>query len=940
MVSELQASRDRVEELRRVEAGALAEIRQATARAAAAQAAAEKVAADQLGSAMYAINKAAQAEPSANLPWDSHDWASWAPDAYLPRELRAGTIVHGFPPLVGTSATLPVFDGNTLVFATQGEPAAAHARAALRSFAMRSVVAAGASVRLHLLDPRQEGFGFPERGALWQAAERSADVAADLARVVEAGYQFQARHPGRNLDVLTDQELASEVVHLVVALDFPHGYSHAAVENLRRVSQLGPAGVQLVAHEDLGASTAYGSSSAAFAAPITVSVGPDGSARGPWGPLVVRVDEAAPGERVREIAQRVPNVAHAGRENDGPLAWASLNSLAPDALWRESAGREAKAVFGRGADGSELSFSFGKDARGESKSHAVIAGDTGSGKSVMLHAMLLSLAVRHSPDDLRLYLFDGQQGATMQSYVDLPHAELVSVNAPTDLVRSVLSDLRSELERRSTLLTKYGGEDLAELHERLPKGTMPRLLVVIDEYQTLFDGDTKDATVGVLRRISEQGRKVGIHLVLASQRFHASGLVGASSLFNNVQSRASLRLPHDSIGGISEFARDGRELIREHCTEVGRVVVNAGGGAEGESVAGQVAYLATDERRAVVESLVAEAARRGFVKRPIVIDGRRQPLAGESGALRALAGLGTDDLTAQAAWAQGASADGGLNAPSWYAYDHPLPFVVGRTFTAHGQAYAKIDRRVNQNVMLVGSDPQVLTGMIATGVLASAIAAPLGKLQVMVLHELPPPGTWTQVLSTRLRSVLGARGHALLDAAQSGGPVAAISQVLAEIASRSALSSVELAALGPYLVVGVALERVPEFRIVDGDYGPELSAAGEQLVRVLKEGPAHGVHVVLGATSRTQWGQVLRNRENGRFAHRFVQQMSEDDSRTLLDAGFASRVMPPGIGGPERAGYVDVDGGGAGQVFLPYSTADDPVSQFADLLGLPLEGTR
>ncbi|HWS57288.1 MAG TPA: FtsK/SpoIIIE domain-containing protein, partial [Actinotalea sp.] len=167
--------------------------------------------------------------------------------------------------------------------------------------------------------------------------------------------------------------------------------------------------------------------------------------------------------------------------------------------------------------------------------HALVAGTTGAGKSELLQALVLGLALRYPPTELALVLVDFKGGAGLGRCGDLPHvAGQVGDLDPVEAGRA-LSGLRAELRRREHLLAAHGVTDLEALRARGP--APPRLVVVVDELRALVE-DLPDF-VPQLVRVAAQGRSLGIHLVLATQR--PAGAVDAQTRAN-VAIRVCLRV--------------------------------------------------------------------------------------------------------------------------------------------------------------------------------------------------------------------------------------------------------------------------------------------------------------------------------------------------------------------------------------------------------------
>jgi S-DNA-T family DNA segregation ATPase FtsK/SpoIIIE len=173
--------------------------------------------------------------------------------------------------------------------------------------------------------------------------------------------------------------------------------------------------------------------------------------------------------------------------------------------------------------------------------HALVAGTTGAGKSEMLQALVLGLALRHPPAELALVLLDFKGGAGLRPCRALPHVVgAVSDLDPQAAVRA-LEALGAELRRREAVLDAVGATDVAQL--RGTPHALPRLLVVVDEFRALAE-DLPDF-VPALVRLAAQGRSLGMHLVLATQR--PGGAVTAQ-MRANLALRVCLRVtePADS----------------------------------------------------------------------------------------------------------------------------------------------------------------------------------------------------------------------------------------------------------------------------------------------------------------------------------------------------------------------------------------------------------
>ncbi|MFE5307709.1 FtsK/SpoIIIE domain-containing protein [Isoptericola sp. NPDC056605] len=206
----------------------------------------------------------------------------------------------------------------------------------------------------------------------------------------------------------------------------------------------------------------------------------------------------------------------AGRPDPGP-AWDTA------AGWAVPLGRDAR--------GRPVTFDLVADGP-----HLLVAGTTGAGKSELLQSLVLGLAARRSPRDVALALVDFKGGASFGACGRLPHVVGQVTDLDPGLAGRALAGLRAELRRRERVLARHGVADLAALPPGLPDAP-PRLVVVVDEFRALAD-DLPDFLPGLLR-VAAQGRSLGVHLVLATQR--PAGAVSAD-VRANVSARLALRV--------------------------------------------------------------------------------------------------------------------------------------------------------------------------------------------------------------------------------------------------------------------------------------------------------------------------------------------------------------------------------------------------------------
>ncbi len=189
---------------------------------------------------------------------------------------------------------------------------------------------------------------------------------------------------------------------------------------------------------------------------------------------------------------------------------------------------------------SALTVALGKDVHGDyavadigKMPHLLVAGTTRSGKSVFINALLLSLLYQNAPDDLRLILIDPKR-VELSLYNGIPHLITDVIVEPKKVVNALRS-MVGEMDRRYKLLEQVGSRDIESYHVRCARGEkrtvplpgggsreedlpkLPYIVIVIDEMADLMMSHGREVE-GVIVRLAQMARAVGIHLVLATQR--------------------------------------------------------------------------------------------------------------------------------------------------------------------------------------------------------------------------------------------------------------------------------------------------------------------------------------------------------------------------------------------------------------------------------------
>jgi S-DNA-T family DNA segregation ATPase FtsK/SpoIIIE len=269
----------------------------------------------------------------------------------------------------------------------------------------------------------------------------------------------------------------------------------------------------------------------------------------------------------------------------------------------------AKTTIGLGSLLSEREYAespkpllvaLGKDVAGESHfaniakmPHALIAGATGSGKSVTIHTIITSLLYRNPPENLKFIMIDPKR-VELTSYNKIPHLLTPVI---TDAKKAILALkwATKEMERRYEILEKESVRDIDSFHQTMKEGeSMPFIVVIIDELADLMQAYPRELEAAIVR-LAQMSRAVGIHLLLSTQRPSVNIITGLIKA--NVPSRIALQVASQI---------DSRTILDAPGAEK---LLGAGdmlwlSGERGKPTRLQSAYISESEVKKVVKYLV------------------------------------------------------------------------------------------------------------------------------------------------------------------------------------------------------------------------------------------------------------------------------------------------------------------------------------------------
>lgn len=192
-----------------------------------------------------------------------------------------------------------------------------------------------------------------------------------------------------------------------------------------------------------------------------------------------------------------------------------------------------------------LAFPMGRDVSGEvlfpnieKMPHLLVAGSTGSGKSICIHSILISLIYKNSPETLRMILIDPKR-VELSAYANIPHL----LTPPITDIKKAVGVFRwaiKEMERRYDLLQVSGSRNIESYNIKNPEEALPFIIIVIDELADLMTSYGREVE-GSIVRLAQMARATGLHLILSTQRPSVEVITGLIKA--NITSRVALQMP-------------------------------------------------------------------------------------------------------------------------------------------------------------------------------------------------------------------------------------------------------------------------------------------------------------------------------------------------------------------------------------------------------------
>ncbi len=611
--------------------------------------------------------------------------------------------------------------------------------------------------------------------------------------------------------------------HFLVIVGFPKGFSPKAADLLASIARAGKrAGCYILGGVLRGQKPPHNFDFAAFmkgATYVTVKGATLVEWNDPDFAQTPVVPDAPPSNQVVDrLARAIAPMAAASASTSVPFSRVAVRRAY---WWQTSSANGLEAPVGLDESGGVCRLAIGRGVT----HHALVGGATGTGKTNLLHLLVLNLATTYSPAELELYLVDFKEGIEFQNYAThgLPHARAVVLEAEREFGLSILERLVEEMERRSQRFKAASGlTELADYRARTGQ-VLPRILLIMDEYVVLFGEDDRLSfrASEALAALVMRGRSFGIHVLLSAQR-PASTFLNMAHIKSQMGLRVALKCrPEDSTLILGEGNERAARL-----SQAGDACVTSDPDRIDATSLVRIAWAAPDERELYLRGLAEFARLKKYAPAaPTIVFSRDAP----------------------AVWAQNSAIARRLAAPAWTPLASPM-FWLGQPLRIADDLSIAIEPQQGNNLLIVGSDEALALRLLTGALLGLGLAVPPWLARFLYVGTPDPQ----QPAGRTLLALKQELPHAI-DIQARQGAVEALAALTAELDERLA----QLPARGEqrvFVLIG-GLQRWLEAK-GPNPYTP--SPVGEQLVRLFQQGPEVGLHTLVWCDRLSALGAVGR----------------------------------------------------------------------------------
>lgn len=827
--------------------------------------------------------------------WSELAAGNWTPPRQVPGALRVGEIPLDLKTWEGAVSSDPRFDPHitehvlplhlpfpesaSVMFRSKLPEARRAAIGGLQSLMLRLLtLLPPGKLRFTIIDPLGLGESFSGfmhladfdellvTSRIWTEANQIEARLADLTEHMENVLQKYLRNEFQTIEEYNASagEVA-EPYHVLVIGDFPMKFSEIAARRLTSIINSGPrCGVYTLMNLDPGKQFPNQFSLADIESNMTRFDWRDGafhlagSELSRW-PVVWETPPAP--EQFTSIVKMVGNASKDARRVE-----VSFRRIAPaeEQIWTGDSRSELVIPLGRAGATKLQQLRLGKGT----SQHMLVAGKTGSGKSTFLHILITNLALHYSPQEVNFFLIDFKKGVEFKDYAtfQLPHARVIAVESDREFGVSALNKLEEVLQERGELFRRHGVQDIAGYRNSTSQ-PLPRILLVVDEFQEFFVEDDKisqNASL-LLDRLVRQGRAFGIHVILGSQT-----LGGAYSLARSTLGQVAVRVALQCSEADAHLILSEDNTAARLLTRPGEAIYNDANGMVEGNHPFQIAWITDDEREAALQEFQKRLQSRPLpLEPPVVFEGNiPSDITRNPAVFELVRNYGTRGQA--------------IPAPTVWLGD-AVEIAAPSSVTFHRQSGC--------NVLMVGQDADAALGvMSAAFVTFAASLSPWQEMNSLFVLDGSHAGTPERATWNYLVESIPVDGRIIHP--EEAAPF--LTAMNAELERRETERDSDAP---PILMMVYHLARFRDLRKAEDDFSlagfgtsEKPRQPGQIFADLLSRGPAVGMHVMIWCDSYNNVDRWFSRQSVREMEVRIAFQMNASDSSNLIDSPAAARL--------------------------------------------------
>lgn len=505
--------------------------------------------------------------------------------------------------------------------------------------------------------------------------------------------------------------------------------------------------------------------------------------------------------------------------------------------WEGNASNGVKIPIGVGQNNEIFDFVFGLNS---DSYHALIGGATGSGKSVLLHSIIVNGSYIYSPENLQFILLDYKEGTEFKIYENLPHTKILSIASEREFGLSVFEFLVDEITERGKLFKDYGVGNLKEYIEK-SGNILPRYLVIIDEFQVLLSGNDKYSSKAsmLLEDISRRGRSFGVNMILATQSLGDVDI--SSSTLSNIGLRIGMKMTEMDCSRILSNEND----IPLTFSRPGEAVYNTQFGLKAGNKLFQCAFISKDDIEKKVNYLKSKATE--IVFKRFISDGSK------------IAKL-EDNVVLQEQ----------IKNDTFKVNDSFCDIFIGEPTTIREQhVNLRIRKHSESNIFIAGDDPLSVISLIYYS-LSQLIRQSSEGSQFYVFDLFDEDGGYQGALDDLKEKTPNIKIYS------KDKPV---ENLLEKLKAELDLRINEEESKGRIILAIINLQNIESMR---KDCYSDYSPLAQLLEKIIKIGPKYGIHTFMHIQNYNQLMEIFNSKILNEFENQLILK-GEDASRYIDD---------------------------------------------------------